>query len=113
MHRWKLFKEVNTVWDKRLQETSHREDILVWNILQTVEKKNQIDTVTKEIKFEIRVTTLCPEATLVVQWYGILLPMQEMWVQSMDWEDPLGKEMTTQSSILAWKFPWMEGPGML
>ena len=29
--------------------------------------------------------------------------MQEMWVWSLDWEDPLEKEMTTHSSILAWK----------
>ena len=30
--------------------------------------------------------------------------MQEMWVQSMDWEDPLEKEMTIHSSILSWNF---------
>ena len=29
--------------------------------------------------------------------------MQEMWVRSLDWEDPLGKEMATHSSILAWE----------
>ena len=28
-------------------------------------------------------------------------------------EDPLGKEMTTHSSILAWKIPWTEEPGGL
>jgi len=28
-------------------------------------------------------------------------------------EDLLGKEMATHSSILAWKIPWMEGPGRL
>ena len=26
-------------------------------------------------------------------------------------EDPLEKEMTTHSSILAWKIPWTEEPG--
>ena len=31
--------------------------------------------------------------------------IQEMWVQSMGWEDPLKKEMTTHSSILAWEIP--------
>ena len=30
--------------------------------------------------------------------------MQETRVQSLGWEDPLEKEMATQSSILAWKF---------
>ena len=29
-----------------------------------------------------------------------------MWVQSLGWEDPLGKEMATLSSILAWEIPW-------
>ena len=32
--------------------------------------------------------------------------MQETWVQSLDWEDPLEKGMATQSSILAWRIPW-------
>ena len=27
-------------------------------------------------------------------------------VQSLDWEDPLEKEMATHSSILAWEIPW-------
>ena len=39
------------------------------------------------------------------------LVIQEMWVQSMGWEDPLKKEMTTHSSILAWGIPWTEEPG--
>jgi len=32
--------------------------------------------------------------------------MQETWVQSLDWEDALEKEMATHSSILAWRIPW-------
>ena len=39
--------------------------------------------------------------------------MQEMQVWSLDWEDPLEDEMTTHSSILAWKIPWTEEPGGL
>ena len=39
------------------------------------------------------------------------LPMQETWVQSLGWEDPLEKEMATHSSILAWEIPWTEEPG--
>ena len=31
--------------------------------------------------------------------------LHEMWVQSLDQEESLEKEMTTRSSILAWKFP--------
>ena len=36
-----------------------------------------------------------------------------MWVQSLDQEDPLGKEMATHSSIVAWKIPQTEEPGGL
>ena len=39
--------------------------------------------------------------------------MQETWVLSLGWEDPLEKEMATHSSILAWKIPWTEEPGGL
>ena len=39
--------------------------------------------------------------------------MQEMQVQSLDQEDPLEKEMTTHSSVLAWEIPWTEEPGEL
>ena len=34
-------------------------------------------------------------------------------VRSLGWEDPLEKEVTTHSSILAWKIPWTEDPGGL
>ena len=37
--------------------------------------------------------------------------MQETWVQSLGWEDPLEKKTATHSSILAWKTPWTEEPG--
>ena len=40
----------------------------------------------------------------------ILLAMQETWVQFLDWEDPLEKEMATQSSVLAWRIPQAEEP---
>ena len=39
--------------------------------------------------------------------------MQETWVQALGQEDPLEKEMATQSSILAWKMPWTDKPGGL
>ena len=34
-----------------------------------------------------------------------LLAMQEMWVQSLDWDDPLEEGMATHFSILAWRIP--------
>ena len=32
--------------------------------------------------------------------------MQEIWVRSLSWEDPLEKGKATHSSILAWRIPW-------
>ena len=34
-----------------------------------------------------------------------LLAMQETWVRSLGWEDPLEKRMKTHSGILAWRIP--------
>ena len=39
--------------------------------------------------------------------------MQEIWVQSLGWEDPLEKKMATHSSILPWEIPWTGEPGGL
>ena len=39
--------------------------------------------------------------------------MQETWVQSLGWEDPLEEEMATHYTILAQKVPWLEEPGKL
>ena len=36
-----------------------------------------------------------------------------MQVLSLGWEDPLEEEMTTHSSVLAWKIPWTEEPDRL
>ena len=38
-----------------------------------------------------------------------LLAVQETWVPSLDWEDPLEEGMATHSSILAWKIPMDRG----
>ena len=39
--------------------------------------------------------------------------MQETWIRSLGWEDPLEKKMATCSNILAWRIPWTEKPGGL
>ena len=39
--------------------------------------------------------------------------MQETWVQSLDWEDPLEEKIATHSSILAWEITWTEDLGGL
>ena len=49
---------------------------------------------------------LClPWTSLVAQMVKNLPAMRETWVQSLDWEDPLEKEMATHSSTLAWRIP--------
>ena len=50
-------------------------------------------------------------------WGGSVLKnlpeMQETWVWSLGWDDPLEKEMATHSSIHAWRIAWTEKPGWL
>ena len=48
------------------------------------------------------------ESSLMAQTVKNLPAMLETWVQSLGWEDPLGEEMATHSSILAWKISWTE-----
>ena len=42
----------------------------------------------------------------VAQLVKNLPAIQETWVQSLGWEDPLEKGKATHSSILAWRIPW-------
>ena len=52
--------------------------------------------------------------TLILTQIGKNVPaMQETWVASLGWEDPLEKGMSTHSSILAWRIPQTEEPGGL
>ena len=48
---------------------------------------------------------------LVVQLVENLTAMQETWVWSLVWEDPLEGDKATHSSILAWRISWTEDPG--
>ena len=52
-------------------------------------------------------------SSLVVQTVKNLPAMQETWLQSLGWEDPLDMGMATHSSILAWRIPCAEKPGEL
>jgi len=45
-------------------------------------------------------------APLLTQLVKNLPAMQETWVQSLGWEDPLKKGKVTHSSILAWRISW-------
>ena len=45
-------------------------------------------------------------ASLVAEMVNDLPALQETWVPSLGWEDPLEKGMATHSRILAWRIPW-------
>jgi len=47
----------------------------------------------------------------VVQSVKGLQTVQETWVQSLGWKDPLKKKMATHPNILAWEIPWTEEHG--
>ena len=52
-------------------------------------------------------------SSLVAQRVKHLPVMWKTQVRSLGWEDPLDKEMASQSVILAWRIPWTEEPGGL
>ena len=51
--------------------------------------------------------------SLVAQMVKNLRAMRGTRVQSLGWKDPLEEDMATHSSILAWRIPWTEDPGVL
>ena len=52
-------------------------------------------------------------ASWVDQQVKNLPAMQETWVLSLGWEDPLQESIAAHSSILPWRIPWAEEPGQL
>ena len=52
-------------------------------------------------------------ASQVAQTVKNLPAVQETWVRSLGWEDPLVEGMATHSGILSWRIPWTEEPGGL
>ena len=53
------------------------------------------------------------ESSLVAQTVKNLSTVQETWVKSLGWEDPLEKAMATHFSILACEIPWIQELGGL
>ena len=49
---------------------------------------------------------LIKRAFLVAQLVKNLSAMQETWIRSLGWKDPLEKGTATHYSILAWRIPW-------
>ena len=58
-------------------------------------------------------TTQQVGASVVAQTVKNLPAMQETWVQSLVWEDPLEEEMALRSSSLAWEITRTEESGGL
>ena len=57
---------------------------------------------------ESKMSNIYKISSLVAQTVKNLPVMQETWVQSLGWEDPLEKGIATHSGILAWRIPWIE-----
>ena len=82
---------------------------VVQNTRITVDKEICEIIAVKEIEFIMTDKIIIvnhARATLVAQLVKNPPIMQETWVQSLDWKDPLEKGKATHSSILAWRIPW-------
>ena len=52
-------------------------------------------------------------ASLVALTVKNLPAVQETWVPSLGWKDPMEKGMATHFSMLVWRIPWTEEPGRI
>ena len=48
-----------------------------------------------------------PGASLVAQLVKNLPVMQETWIRSLGWEDPLEKGTAIHSNVTDWRIPWI------
>ena len=55
----------------------------------------------------------CIPGGSVVKNPPVMQELLEMWIQSLDWKDPLEEGMATKSSILVWSVPWTDKPDRL
>ena len=78
--------------------------------MSTVRKMNKVRVVSL---FYSRTFLRTIGASLVAQMVKNPPAMQEIWDESLDWEDPLEKGTATHSRILAWRIPWTEELGRL
>ena len=83
------------------------------NRSQSIERWRNSPLLTEIRKGEVRMQFWAVGTSLVTQTVKRPPKMWETQVHSLGWEDLLEKEITTHSSILAWKIPWMEEPGRL
>ena len=57
-------------------------------------------------RLKYMITLTLYRASLVAQLVKNLPALQETWVRSLGWEDPLEKGTATHSRVLAWRIPW-------
>ena len=103
--------------DRSKYNTDTHSSILAWRIPWTGEP-GRLQSIGSQSQTRLSNYTHIREyfvswASLVSQRVKNLPEMQETWVSSLDWEDPLEKATATHSSILAWRIPWTEEPGRL
>ena len=85
---------------------------LAFKVLNNREEQAKLEKAKRhQAKHHLLATAL--QASQVAQRLKRLPAVWKTRVQSLDWEDPLEKEMATRSSILAWRIPWTEEPGRL
>ena len=77
-------------------------NILAWKIPWTEEPGGLQSVGLQRVGYPLQYSW----ASLVAQLVKNPPAVQENWVQSLAWEDPLEKGKATQSSILAWRIPW-------
>ena len=117
MYKFKIYSKM----EKRMAMHSN---ILAWKIPWTEEPGRPQSMVSQRVRHDWAINTHTAWwfdlhilwnnwASLVAQLEKNLPAVQETWVRSLGWKDPLAKEMATHSSILAWKIPWTEEPGGL
>ena len=80
------------------------------NELMVTKGETEWRSVSQEFGINIHILLYIVLTSLVAQMVKHLPTMWETQVQSLGWEDPLEKAMTTHSSTLAWKIPWTEEP---
>jgi len=67
----------------------------------------------KQLEYLDKIKMTVKNTPNLAQTVKNLPAMQETQIQSPGQEGPLEKGMTTHSSILAWRIPWIEEPGRL
>ena len=77
-------------------------------VLRLLEEEKQ-----KLRKQDGRLSLTCFQSSLVAQLVKSSPAMQESWIWSLGWEDPLEEGMATHSNTLAWRSPQTGEPGGL